>query len=144
MAKWTERFDVRTVADFAAVWLAVGFAAGTMTLLGPVRWITTALRDVATQTMAHRKDQFAATGAAANHANAGVLRLVRHRIQQRFKVGVKSADRLDRDAICGAVAQVNRRRRSRIDAQVVVVDGWAVGAHYFLAQQVDADCFIME
>ena len=42
MAKWTERFDVRTVADFAAVWLAVGFAAGTMTLLGPVRWITTA------------------------------------------------------------------------------------------------------
>ncbi len=33
-----------TVVLFLCTWLAVGFASGTLTLLGPVRWITTAMR----------------------------------------------------------------------------------------------------
>ncbi len=35
----------RFVGVFAAMWLAVGFAAGTFTLLVPVRWLTSLLRD---------------------------------------------------------------------------------------------------
>jgi hypothetical protein len=34
-----------SVVLFLATWLAVGFASGTLTLLGPVRWVTTAMRD---------------------------------------------------------------------------------------------------
>jgi hypothetical protein len=33
-----------TMALFALTWLATGFAAGTLTLLGPVRWVTTGMR----------------------------------------------------------------------------------------------------
>ncbi|HJO02960.1 MAG TPA: hypothetical protein QGG47_03180 [Acidobacteriota bacterium] len=37
--------SAKLAAVFVALWLAVGFASGTVTLLGPVRWMTTYLRD---------------------------------------------------------------------------------------------------
>lgn len=43
-----------TVALFLCTWLAVGFAAGTLTLLGPVRWVTTAMRDGGSSAVAER------------------------------------------------------------------------------------------
>ncbi len=44
----------RTLGLFAAIWLAVGFAAGTLTLLGPVRWATSALRGAGTSDMVEK------------------------------------------------------------------------------------------
>ena len=38
------REAAKAAGVFAALWLAVGFAAGTATLLGPVSWLTTAMR----------------------------------------------------------------------------------------------------
>ena len=43
-----------TVVLFLCTWLAVGFASGTLTLLGPVRWVTTAMRDGAASGLAER------------------------------------------------------------------------------------------
>lgn len=38
---------VKAAGVFAGLWLAVGFTSGTATLLGPVRWLTTAMRAAA-------------------------------------------------------------------------------------------------
>ncbi len=43
-----------TVVLFLFTWLAVGFAFGTLTLLGPVRWVTTAMRDGGASAAAER------------------------------------------------------------------------------------------
>ena len=54
--KWPEfeRPAPPTVALFLLTWLAVGFASGTLTLLGPVRWVTTAMRDGGAGALAER------------------------------------------------------------------------------------------
>lgn len=40
------KISFQTVFLFAAIWLMVGFSTGTATLIGPVRWITTEMRDL--------------------------------------------------------------------------------------------------
>jgi protein tyrosine phosphatase (PTP) superfamily phosphohydrolase (DUF442 family) len=46
--------DPATLALFLGTWLAVGFTLGTLTLLGPVRWITSAMRDAGASDLAER------------------------------------------------------------------------------------------
>jgi len=50
----SKRWTPSTVALFLCTWLAVGFASGTLTLLGPVRWVTTAMRDGGASAFAER------------------------------------------------------------------------------------------
>lgn len=40
------KISFQTIFLFAAIWLMVGFSTGTATLIGPVRWITTEMRDL--------------------------------------------------------------------------------------------------
>jgi hypothetical protein len=49
-----EKPDPATLALFLGTWLAVGFTFGTLTLLGPVRWITSAMRDAGASEFAER------------------------------------------------------------------------------------------
>ncbi len=75
------RLNVRDVGAFAVVWLAIGFAAGTMTLLGPVRWVTTAMRDGGSSETAERLAVLAIIGVYVALSFGASMAL--HRVGQR-------------------------------------------------------------
>lgn len=77
-----ERPTTLTVLLFLYTWLAVGFASGTVTLLGPVRWVTTAMRDGGASGLAERAAVVAIIAAYVSLSFVASVMLVRVTVRQ--------------------------------------------------------------
>jgi len=71
-----------TTVLFLCTWLAVGFSSGTVTLLGPVRWVTSAMRDGGASGVAERAAVLAIVAAYVSLSFIVTLMLVRGAVRR--------------------------------------------------------------